>query len=160
MSYPLAPLLKIRERRYGSALTAQSQRRKLLMFAVEHTQDAEKQFVEYSQWKEQEIERRYNSIWGQQLSISELENFFSSLTSLDLKEYELKQAWEKAKQDEEAARDAYQSVQEQVRTAHQALFKLQKQQEIWEVTQRQIAEYKADLELEDFKPKAAGNLVD
>lgn len=153
MGYPLAPLMMIREKRYDKALTNQSQCKNLLTMAVQYTLKIEQELTDYKAWKEQEIERRYAEIFEQTLSIKEIDSFFDSLTGLDLKEFELESELKQARQKEEYARQELIKAQTLVKEAHTALFKLQKQKEIWELEQRRLQEYKADLELEDFRSK-------
>lgn len=152
MPYPLASLLKIRERRYNDSLTNQSQCQQVLAHAVQGTRTTEKKYQDYKVWKEQEIERRYAAIMGLDLPKEKLDLFFSSLTHLDVEEIELEKAWNQAQEDESKARIAYQEAKEHAKKAHQALFKLQKQEELWQCEQARYQEYQAELELEDFRP--------
>ena len=151
--YPLAMLINLRERRYQGALADEKHKKQLLQLAAQELESKKQELSDYLAYREEEIERRYQEILDSVKTQEEIAAFNSGLGLLYEKESVLKAEIAELNQKMQAARRALDKAREQVVVAHKAVQKLESHREIWLAEQRRLLEYKADLEMEDFRVK-------
>ncbi len=152
--YPLAALLVLREQRLNKATQTVATRKEQVRLAKSQLKQAQTQLEEYLSWRSEEIERRYQALLGTVQSQQELADFNAGLGALYAQEESLNQALTQAQVNWEQAREALKAAEAALHAAHKAHEKLLRHQELWQVKERALAEYRADQELEDFKGKA------
>lgn len=151
--YPLLMLIGIRERRYDSELLKQKQLSDKLDLIKKEIKEKQEDLIKYKEWKNAEIDRRYESIIGEVKTQKELEAFNKGIADLDIEEMEKSSYIEKLKKDMAQCEKDFRLAQEAVSKALKAVEKLKRHQEIWIYEQKQYAEKLTDSELEDFKVK-------
>lgn len=151
--YPLAMLLNVRERRYQDALVVQQQKQQVLLQLRQELNRKKQELSEFLIYRELEIERRYQAIVDQVKTQQELSDFNRGLGLLYVKESELQAQIDELQQQVKKATADVAAAKEVVTSSYKLWKKLEHHQEQWLFTQKQIEDYRADLELEDFRTK-------
>ena len=148
--YPLAPLSRVRQLREESAATEYAAREKIVLAARQETQARRKTLKEYVAWREEEEDRRYREILGQELSRKEMDAFKAGVANLQEKENVLTEAVEEAlKAEEEAARYRDESAQI-LKLCRKDTRKIDEHWEIWRVGEARELDRLENLEMEEF----------
>lgn len=158
--YPLAALLTLRAERLNKATQNVVQRTTQVRLAQNQVKNAQSKFEEYLKWRVEEINRRYQELMGQVKSQQELSEFNSGIGAIYAQEAVLEQELSQAQAGLKAAQEALSEAKTALKAAHKAHEKLLKHQEIWQIKERALAEYRADLELEDFTGKGRTSYQD
>lgn len=151
--YPLAMLIDIRNRRYGSLLQNQRQYKDKLLQLSNILALKKKELEDYKVWKKKEVNRRYDQIMGVSKTLKEMADFNQEIADLDYEELEKKLAIEEIKGEISKCKAQLEKINIEVANALKSLEKIKKHQELWFVEQKKINDFRADLELEDFKVK-------
>ncbi len=153
MAYPLQPLLKVRSFREDNAqaevTTAEGRVREAEAVVAERQAELER----YREWRPQEVERRYASIMGQNMSLEDLDKFKAGLAALAEGEYAREAAVQEAEKVVEERRDDLRLAREALLVARKDKMKIDAHKDIWSEAEAKEAERAADLELEDFSPR-------
>lgn len=151
--YPLDALLSLRRHRVDEAITNHAQILTRLKQAVAHHQELVDALSQYKIWKNEEIERRYQTILGKTLSQDDLEKFKAALARLDYEELlyqekidEAQASIDKLKKEEIDAKNA-------IKEANQAVVKLEEHRKIFLAREKLLEERLSEVELEDFRVK-------
>jgi type III secretion protein O len=159
MHYPLAGLMKIRDFRVDAASKAVQAAEARLRVAREDRLEKEKELERYKRWREEEVERRYQSIMGRTMDQVEIDGFKAGLSRLADLALEKEEALREADRVvEEASRDA-QTARNGWILANQERQKIEYHRDDWRKAQADEANRKEALEQEEFKPllfEAAG----
>jgi hypothetical protein len=152
VKYPLEGLLAIRAFREDKALREASAAEAALKAAALETEKRRRELESYQRWRAEEIERRYQSIMGREMSLRDLDEFKASLARLDSEELRKQQAALEAEKLEEAARADLRRARAKLTQAARAKRKILSHRDQWLEGVTREEERLQDLELEEFKP--------
>ncbi|MBU3826321.1 MAG: type III secretion protein [Candidatus Anaerobiospirillum merdipullorum] len=151
--YPLAMLIDLRGRRLQAAQSEEKHCKLLLSQALNELESKKQELADYLAFRDAEIERRYREILNTVKTQNEIAKFNSEIGLIYEKENLLRADIVTLDKKVQAARQALTKAKEQVTLAFKAKAKLESHRELWLAEQRRYLEYKADLELEDFRAK-------
>jgi hypothetical protein len=152
VKYPLEGLLAIRAFREETALRNVSAAEAALKAAALETEKRRREFESYRRWRGEEVERRYQSIMGREMSLRDLDEFKASLARLDLEEQMKRQAALEAEKLQEAAWADLRKARATLNLAMRAKRKILSHRDQWLEGVAREEERLQDLELEEFKP--------
>lgn len=151
--YPLDKLIGIRERRYQQLTEKRRQQQQILQQTVKELESTKQELSAFLTFREQEIERRYAEIMDCVRTQEEIADFNSGLSQLYEKEVQLRAELLGLEKKVADARQALTQAEALVVRAHKAVEKLESHKVIWLAGQKRLMEYRADLEMEDFRVK-------
>ena len=151
--YPLGSLMQLREFRKEEAQRATTAQRHQVTAAQKAYQKGQEELEAFIIEVNQRIESIYDSVMNTAVSQKKLSSIFGKISSLYSEIDDRKLSVERLKQNVEKEKDRLAKLQDEQLKREQAVMKLQKHKEIWIEKQKQFEEYKADLELEEFKPR-------
>ncbi|MCR5084115.1 MAG: type III secretion protein [Succinivibrionaceae bacterium] len=151
--YPLASLLDLRQHRAEEAEHAQGLARQRHEQSVREVASRREELEKYKSWREEEIERSYQGIFGKAMGERELEKFKAYLASLAMKQLTYEERVEEARRQERQDQEALDAACEETRRAKAAKTKLDEHFEIWSQAQRLEQERAEEKELEDFRSR-------
>lgn len=152
MNYPLKGLLDIRGFREDAAAKNIAAAEAALQAALAAALAAREELERYRQWREMEIERRYLSIMGREMSLKDLDEFKDGLARLDDQELLKHQAVEEAEKRTDEARRNLASAKEALAAAVRAKQKIVHHRDQWLEADAREENRQQDLEMEEFKP--------
>ena len=154
MAYPLQPLLNVRSFREDNAQAAVSAAEGRVREAEQVVTEKEAELQRYREWRPQEVERRYTSIMGQSMSLTDLDKFKAGLAILDDGELTREEAVQDAEKVVEERKEELRAARRVLLAARKDKMKIDAHKDIWSEAEAKEAERAAELELEDFIPKA------
>ena len=152
--YPLAPLLKVREYREDAAKNALSAAERAVVEAQEAVERCRGELERYKVWRQEEVERRYDAIMGETMSLEEVAGFRASLGALAEGEQERILAVTEAEKAVGQKEREVAAAREAVAEARREAAKIEAHRDIWLAEAKREAERQEDLELEEFKTPA------
>lgn len=151
--YPLDRLIGIRERRYEQMTAQRRHQQQVLQQTLKELENTRQELSAFLAFREKEIERRYSEIMDCVRTQEEIADFNSGLSQLYEKEVQFRTELRGLEKKAEEERLALKRAEEQVVRAHKAVEKLESHKVIWLSGQKRLMEYRADLEMEDFRVK-------
>ena len=152
--YPLAPLLRVREYREDAAKNALSAAERAVVEAQEAVERCRRELERYKVWRQEEVERRYDAIMGETMSLEEVAGFRASLGALAEGEQERILAVTEAEKAVGQKEREVAAAREAVAEARREAAKIEAHRDIWLAEAKREAERQEDLELEEFKTPA------
>ena len=151
--YPLDRLIGIRERRYEQMTAQRRHQQQVLQQTLKELENTRQELSAFLEYREKEIERRYAEIMDCVRTQEEIADFNSGLSQLYEKEVQLRAELLGLEKKVADARQALTQAEALVVRAHKAVEKLESHKVIWLAGQKRLMEYRADLEMEDFRVK-------
>ncbi|HAR80603.1 MAG TPA: hypothetical protein DCR21_07190 [Succinivibrionaceae bacterium] len=152
-TYPLSKLIGLRAHRVDEA----HREHLLAIKKVDQVQTAIKkkkqEIDDYRIWKEEEIQRRYDSVMYKKLSSDDFEKFKQALANLNIGELKLEDELRNLKNDEDNLKKELEEAKQALKKANSELNKLEEHKKIWTEMQKIENERKEESELEDFHSK-------
>ena len=152
-SYPLEPILNMRQRRLDAAQNKQRAAKHQVEVAKDKVRKSKDALEQFKVFKEEEINRRYDKIMYTTMSQLDMQKFNQSLADLDKEELSKIEHINQSEQELTKAKENLDFATAHVFEAKKALMKLQVHKDLFMQQQRIEMEREADKEMEDFKPK-------
>jgi type III secretion protein O len=143
----------VRKLREDAAETEYAAARAALLEASEKSAARAKALEDYILWRQEEEERRYQSIMRKDMSRKDLDEFKAGLGELRDRESSLAEELALAQKAEEDALKAQEQALEKLRRARKETEKISAHKEIWLAEEAREAERREDLEMEEFSKK-------
>lgn len=150
MMFPLETLLSVRRYREDAAQSAMRNAERALREAMKAVETSKEELAQFKIWREQEVERRYDAIMGNSLSLTMLNEFKSGLGILEQQELAHEEAVRAATNDAEKKREAVIKARQAASLARKETAKIETLKDLWKKETKKQAEYSEEIELEDF----------
>jgi type III secretion protein O len=152
MAYPLGGLLAIRDFREEAAAKKVRAAEAQLRTAQENQIKKEEELKSYKKWHLEEVERRYQAIMGQAMTVVELDKFKTGLAALEDQELAKAEDCRLAEKAVDLAREGIQKARDFWLNADKARQKILYHRKEWQSQQDREAAYQEDMEMEEFRP--------
>lgn len=150
LSYPLAPLLAVRQHKEELAQQAVVRAENTLLEARKALEKAKEDCKKYEEWVEQEIDRYYSEVIGELVKFKDLDSLKNKINVLLERVKDKYKAIDKAKDYVEACIEAKNKAIAHLTELRKQTAKLTKHKEMWEEEAKAIMEQREEVELEDF----------
>lgn len=150
--YPLESLLSVRHFREEEAKRSVRYAELAVREAEERVLACKQELEDFRIWRNEEENRRYDSIMQKVMSMRELDNFKAGLAQLAGMEAQKEEDVRKAEKNVLDAQAALAKVREAAKLAVKNTAKIQTHKDIWSEYAKKEAEHQEDLELEEFRP--------
>ncbi len=151
-AYPLQSLLTVRHIREDRAQRDVVVAQTALKAAHAEVVVKQKALSDWQAYRLEETERRYASLIGKTLSMTQLETFHQGLAHLALTEESRRQDVENAQNEAATCENRLESAKVQAAAAARNTAKIQAHKDIWLRQEKKEDERRQDLELEEFRP--------
>ncbi|MDR2786750.1 MAG: type III secretion protein [Candidatus Accumulibacter sp.] len=152
MPYPLAGLLRIRDFRVDAASKAMRAAETRVRAAQAELAEKEAEWERYGVWRQEEVERRYQSIMNRAMLLPEIDAFKAGLSALADQELLREEAARKAARALEKAREEARNAREGWLLANRERQKIDYHRDNWQQYQAKEESRREDVEQEEFKP--------
>lgn len=149
--YPLQPLLHVRKFREKAAEHGVRVAEAALAEAEKEKQRRQRTLINYREWRQQEEDRRYAAIMGQNLSLEDLDKFKAGFAALALTELEHEEAALAAEEHCQQAVTALHDARIHFSEARKNTAKITAHRDIWQEESLKETEKADENELEDFR---------
>ncbi len=151
--YPLEKLIGLRAHRMDEAQRNKQLTEKKLEQGIIAVKNKEKEIVDYKKWKEEEAQRRYDSIMYKKLSNDQFEKFKQDISNLNIGELKLIDEKHELEKQVEELKEEVKKAAQVLKEMSAELHKIEEHKKIWLEMQRIELERKEESELEDFHAK-------
>ena len=152
--YPLEKLLVLRERRKDEATDNVRHIQNKIRHEVELLETLNKNLADYKEWKDEEINRRYNTIIDTIKTQDELISFNQGIAGLSTKEDEIQCSIVTKQKEIDDLQLELSKALEIMHSAQKSLQKIESHKNLFKERIKKELLYKEELELEDFKVKS------
>lgn len=150
--YPLDNLLSVRLFREETAKRGVSSAQMALREAREVYEAKKAELENWRQWREAEVERRYEALMGTTLPITKLTAFNQSIARLAEEELARVIAVDEAAKTVQTCEKKVESAKAVIHTARQNTAKIEAHKALWSEDLKKEEERAEEREFEDFKP--------
>ncbi len=154
MQYALKDLFRAREFRKDKATDNVLKAKELLAKAERELEEKIKILNDFIEKKPKEVKKIYDKVMLKNVKRGAVDDIHFELATLDIKQEELQNIVNIAKQKVKAAEDNVQNAKDLLRKAEKDLEKIQEHKSLWIEEEKKLEEEAAEKEMEDFRVKA------